>query len=179
MKTAASEIFSLTRQPRPATSYFPGSPSLCFPQLSAGFHIGCADIVASRGGGCRPSIFGAEFARHCVATGFALTAAFAAITQSLRGLLATAWRPAMLLQRAFAAITQCLRENRCDPYHIESKTPRPNDRGVSNGVRRRPIFPGRCQPSIVGAERLNFCVRNGNRWDPLAIITGQYERYGA
>ena len=29
---------------------------------------------------------------------------------------------------------------------------------------RRPIFPGRYQPSIVGTAQLNFCVRNGNRW---------------
>ena len=27
-----------------------------------------------------------------------------------------------------------------------------------------PIFPGRFQPSIFGADELNFCVRNGNRW---------------
>ena len=34
-----------------------------------------------------------------------------------------------------------------------------------------PIFPGRCQPSIVGASELNFCVRNGNRWTHTAIST--------
>ena len=34
-----------------------------------------------------------------------------------------------------------------------------------------PIFPGRCQPSIVGADELNFCVRNGNRWTLTAIST--------
>ena len=27
-----------------------------------------------------------------------------------------------------------------------------------------PIFPGRLQPSIVGDEKLNFCVRDENRW---------------
>ena len=32
--------------------------------------------------------------------------------------------------------------------------------------------PGRLQPSTIGAERLNFCVRYGNRWDPFAIVTG-------
>ena len=26
--------------------------------------------------------------------------------------------------------------------------------------------------STIGAWRLNFCVRNGNRWNPPAIITG-------
>ena len=34
-----------------------------------------------------------------------------------------------------------------------------------------PIFPGRRQPSIVGADELNFCVRNGNRWTLTAIST--------
>ena len=28
----------------------------------------------------------------------------------------------------------------------------------------RPIFPARLQASIVGTAKLNFCVRNGNRW---------------
>ena len=40
------------------------------------------------------------------------------------------------------------------------------------GIRRRPTLPGRCQPSTISAKRLNFCVRYGNRWVPLAIITG-------
>ena len=40
------------------------------------------------------------------------------------------------------------------------------------GIRRRPTFPGRVQPSIIGAEGLNFCVRDGNRWNPFAITTG-------
>ena len=37
--------------------------------------------------------------------------------------------------------------------------------------RRRPAFPGRCQPSILGAKELNFRVRNGNGWTLLAITT--------
>ena len=41
-----------------------------------------------------------------------------------------------------------------------------------SGSRRRPTLPGRCQPSTISAKRLNFCVRYGNRWIPLAIITG-------
>ena len=43
---------------------------------------------------------------------------------------------------------------------------------VSIGIRRRPSLPGRVQPSTIGAEGLNFCVRYGNRWDPFAIATG-------
>ena len=43
---------------------------------------------------------------------------------------------------------------------------------ASYGIRRRLTLPGRCQPSTISAERLNFCVRDGNRWIPLAITTG-------
>ena len=42
----------------------------------------------------------------------------------------------------------------------------------SIGIRRRPTLPGRVQPSTIGAEGLNFCVRYGNRWNPFAIATG-------
>ena len=35
--------------------------------------------------------------------------------------------------------------------------------------RRRPIFPGRFRPSIVGTEELNYRVRNGNGWT-LSVI---------
>ncbi len=35
-----------------------------------------------------------------------------------------------------------------------------------------PIFPGRLQPSIFGTTKLNFCVRNGNRWILGVIGTG-------
>jgi hypothetical protein len=31
------------------------------------------------------------------------------------------------------------------------------------GDRRRPTLPGRYQPSTIGAEGLNFCVRDGYR----------------
>ena len=34
-----------------------------------------------------------------------------------------------------------------------------------------PIFPGRLQPSIVGADELNCRVRNGNGWTLTAINT--------
>ena len=38
--------------------------------------------------------------------------------------------------------------------------------------RHLPIFPGRLQPSIFGTTELNYCVRNGNRWDLCVIGTG-------
>ena len=41
-----------------------------------------------------------------------------------------------------------------------------------HGIRRRPSLPGRYQPSTFGAWRLNCCVRDGNRWVPPAIATG-------
>ena len=34
-----------------------------------------------------------------------------------------------------------------------------------------PIFPGRYQPSIVGADELNCRVRDGNGWALIAIST--------
>src|SRR3954471_13984917 len=37
--------------------------------------------------------------------------------------------------------------------------------------RRRPTLPGPFGPSTIGAERLNFSVRNGKRCFPLAIAT--------
>ena len=40
------------------------------------------------------------------------------------------------------------------------------------GIRRRPTLPGRFQPSTISVLRLNFCVRDGNRWIPQAIVTG-------
>ena len=47
-----------------------------------------------------------------------------------------------------------------------------NAEAFSYGIRQCPTLPGRLQPSTIGAERLNFCVRYGNRWDPFAITTG-------
>ena len=41
-----------------------------------------------------------------------------------------------------------------------------------NEIRRRPTLPGRFQPSTISVLRLNFCVRDGNRWIPQAIVTG-------
>ena len=34
-----------------------------------------------------------------------------------------------------------------------------------------PIFPASHPASIVGADELNFCVRDGNRWILIAINT--------
>ena len=44
----------------------------------------------------------------------------------------------------------------------------------SCGIRRRPTLPGRFQPGTISVLRLNFCVRDGNRWIPQAIVTGNF-----
>ena len=36
------------------------------------------------------------------------------------------------------------------------------------------IFPGSRPPSIVSADELNFCVRDGNRWTLIAINTNLF-----
>ena len=41
--------------------------------------------------------------------------------------------------------------------------------------RQRPTFPGSFPPSIIGAKELNYCVRDGNRCDLPAIVTGYIE----
>ena len=46
-------------------------------------------------------------------------------------------------------------------------------------IRRRPTLPGRFQPSTISVLRLNFCVRDGNRWIPQAIVTGNQTGFGA
>src|SRR3954467_7644418 len=40
--------------------------------------------------------------------------------------------------------------------------------------RRRPTLPGPFKPSTIGAEGLNFSVRNGKRCFPLAIATESF-----
>src|SRR3954452_17316752 len=44
--------------------------------------------------------------------------------------------------------------------------------------RRRPTLPGPCGPSTIGAEGLNFSVRNGKRCFPLAIATETGDKTG-
>ena len=60
----------------------------------------------------------------------------------------------------------------------------PWENGTQNTTKKHPlagalminqqcsIFPGRHQPSIFDDEKLNFCVRDGNRWILLSIATG-------
>ena len=57
-------------------------------------------------------------------------------------------------------------------YPIEYEKAPAKAEAFSYGIRQCPTLPGRLQPSTIGAERLNFCVRYGNRWDPFAIVTG-------
>ena len=57
-------------------------------------------------------------------------------------------------------------------FLYQQRKKKPFSRIASIGIRRRPTLPGRVQPSTIGAEGLNFCVRYGNRWNPFAIATG-------
>jgi hypothetical protein len=38
-------------------------------------------------------------------------------------------------------------------------------------IGRRPTLPGGLPPSTIGADRLNFRVRDGNGCDPVAMVT--------
>ena len=40
-----------------------------------------------------------------------------------------------------------------------------------------PIFPSSYPLSIVGADELNFCVRDGNRWTLIAINTNSVDGF--
>ena len=40
-----------------------------------------------------------------------------------------------------------------------------------------PIFPASRPASIVGADELNFCVRDGNRWTLIAINTNYVDGF--
>ena len=42
---------------------------------------------------------------------------------------------------------------------------------VEYEIRRRPTLPGGLPPSTIGADRLNFRVRDGNGCDPVAMAT--------
>ena len=44
--------------------------------------------------------------------------------------------------------------------------------------RQRPIFPCSCPHSIIGAEELNFRVRDGNGWTLFAFVTGSPAQTG-
>ena len=51
------------------------------------------------------------------------------------------------------------------------KKPRPFGRGFMFAL---PIFTASHPATIVGANELNFCVRDGNRWTLIAINTNSY-----
>ena len=71
----------------------------------------------------------------------------------------------------------CFLRTAGDPYRI--RTDVKGVRGLclnrlTNGPhksRRLPIFTSRFQLTIFGTSKLNFCVRNGNRWNLTVIDT--------
>ena len=56
---------------------------------------------------------------------------------------------------------------------VEHRTAKKRQSYDCRSVLALPIFPGRCQPSIVGRDELNYRVRNGNGWT-LALISTNY-----
>ena len=58
------------------------------------------------------------------------------------------------------------------PYFVQQKSPEISLRAFCSS-RRLPIFTSRFQLTIFGTSELNFCVRNGNRWDLTVIDTDQ------
>ena len=58
-------------------------------------------------------------------------------------------------------------------YQIQKERSAKTDRSVL----ALPIFPGRCQPSIVGRNELNYRVRNGNGWTLVLISTNYVIRF--
>ena len=63
------------------------------------------------------------------------------------------------------------RQNVPVAHFRQKKSP---DFSVEAVVLALPIFPGSRPPSIVGADELNFCVRDGNRWTLIAINTNYF-----
>src|SRR5690606_40094985 len=49
-------------------------------------------------------------------------------------------------------------------------------RGAEKGCRQRATLPPGFPGSTITAEGLNFRVRNGNGWVPLAMVTGNGEK---
>ena len=60
------------------------------------------------------------------------------------------------------------------PYFYATK--KPWDFSQSSLLSRRlPIFTSRFQLTIFGTSKLNFCVRNGNRWNLTVIDTDRFD----
>ena len=55
------------------------------------------------------------------------------------------------------------------PYKFYKETREPRDSRVP--LRQLPTLPRRLQRSTLGLWTLNYCVRNGNRWNRSGIIT--------
>jgi hypothetical protein len=63
-------------------------------------------------------------------------------------------------------------ERASTPRCFSSKSKRPDlIRGSANLIGQLPTLPHTRACSTIGAEGLNFRVRDGNGWDPLAMVT--------
>ena len=78
---------------------------------------------------------------------------------------------------AAAANSAILTADAIPPVHAYATKRSTSFEMLLYGIRQRPILPGRVQPSTFGTEGLNCCVRNGNRWNPFVIATGNGELF--
>ena len=61
-------------------------------------------------------------------------------------------------------------QNMCSPFLAKRKDAKSFD--LTSFIWCTSRVTGRFQPTIFGTSELNFCVRNGNRWDLTVIDTG-------
>ena len=79
-------------------------------------------------------------------------------------------RPGGILQSARASSPTYLFQHTSKHNTLRTQRKKPGTY-VSGLCWRRPIFPCSLPQSIVGADELNYCVRNGNRWTLVAKNT--------
>ena len=71
-----------------------------------------------------------------------------------------------------AKVTQNWHKTSLNTEGFEPSKKAPSFRsGLSNLIGRLPTLPHTRACSTIGAEGLNFRVRDGNGWDPLAKVT--------
>ena len=86
--------------------------------------------------------------------------------------------PAMQLNMLYAS-TMRSPMNHLSRQHFFADNKKGSHTTSLKGHRQRPILPGRVQPSTFGTGELNYCVRNGNRWDLSVIVTGKLSGWPA
>ena len=92
---------------------------------------------------------------------------------SLRILLVSLYPPCIFLSICY--IHQTIRRNfYIQTFKRNKKALRLSSQSFQLS-RRLPIFTSRFQLTIFGTSKLNFCVRNGNRWNLTVIDTDRFD----